>query len=81
MIDIAIILISVICDALRDNLMLEMFGIQWSQIQWEWHLVKWIAMFVLWGRLTWNVYKKYGYGMIIILAISCNIIWQLFYRL
>ena len=75
MIDIAIILISVICDALTES---------WvgRHVNWElYHIIRWIGMFGLWGRLAYNVQKKYGWLMVIILAFVCNVLWNLIYRL
>ena len=82
-----IIYISVIADAWRDKLIPELlykkYG-EWTPVQWQYHLVKWLSMFSLWILLSYIWFHvehyKYEIGIFCIFAGICSLTWKWIYN-
>jgi hypothetical protein len=70
-----VIVVSVAMDALYNRWISRVGG--W----WRWHIVKWIAVFSVWGLLTlmwWREYHYNPYKLIDIaaFAVLCHYVWR-----
>lgn len=72
MIELAIIIIVTICDALRDRWTFDL-GPAWTKKQWRWHIVKWLAFYL---PLLYIVVKMGVGRMTAVLAIVCFFLWR-----
>jgi hypothetical protein len=79
--EITIIMIVVIADAIKDGL--EGRG---SAPWWKWHVFKWIAFYTPMGVLVYSYLARFAFHpfevlFILIYAVLCKVIWKMIYML